>query len=409
MRQWRYAPTSSYGGPKIDEEALTVTDATVSADHKVVTLKRRRPQAEPRRLRALTAAVRRAGRHGAAEHRGVVHAQQAARATSRRSATGSTSSRTATLTGGAKFDTEHAGFTGTGFVSGIQTAGASSVKVDVNTAKAGDYRMALHYANGPNPFQGPKKMTLIVNGTSRQITLPSTGTWKTWGYYLDTVALKAGENTIELKYGAGDDGNVNLDIAAARPGGHDALRGRGGHAGRRRERADRARRATAASATSAATRTRARARRSRSTRSPTARRTSRWGYANGPNPFQGTKRVSLYVNGTFVKKVALPGHGRVAELPDADRQDRRCKAGSNDIQLSSTRATTATSTSTTWTSSRTSRSSAGPSSANDTFDGDHAGQVPLDDDPQRGRRPATPRPAASWRSRRPAVTSPAAR
>ena len=55
----------------------------------------RRPQAQPRRLRALTAAVRRAGRHEAAEHRGVVHAQQAARATSRPSATGSTSSRTA--------------------------------------------------------------------------------------------------------------------------------------------------------------------------------------------------------------------------------------------------------------------------------------------------------------------------
>ena len=39
--------------------------------------------------------------------------------------------------------------------------------------------MALRYANGPNPFQGPKKITLIVNGTSRQITLPSTGTWQT--------------------------------------------------------------------------------------------------------------------------------------------------------------------------------------------------------------------------------------
>ena len=104
-------------------------------------------------------------------------------------------------------------------MAGIQTAGASSVKVDVNAAKAGDYRMALHYANGPNPFQGPKKMTLIVNGTSRQITLPSTGTWKTWGYYLDTVALKAGENTIELKYNTGDDGNVNLDNLRLAPAG----------------------------------------------------------------------------------------------------------------------------------------------------------------------------------------------
>ena len=126
----------------------------------------------------------------------------------------------ATLPGGAKFDTEHAGYTGSGFVSGIQTAGSSSVKVDVNTAKAGDYRFALHYANGPNPFQGPKKLTLIVNGTSRQITLPSTGTWKTWGYYLDTVALngRREHDRVQVRRPT-DDGNVNLDSLRLAPAG----------------------------------------------------------------------------------------------------------------------------------------------------------------------------------------------
>ena len=39
IRQWRYVPTTQYGGPKVDEEALLVTDATVSADKKTVTLK----------------------------------------------------------------------------------------------------------------------------------------------------------------------------------------------------------------------------------------------------------------------------------------------------------------------------------------------------------------------------------
>ena len=200
---------------------------------------------------------------------------------------------------------------------------SSSVKVDVNTAKAGDYRLALHYANGPNPFQGPKKMTLIVNGTSRTITLPSTGTWKTWGYYLDTVALTGGANTIEFKYGDDRRRQRQPRLAAARARGHDALRGRGGHAGRRRQRADRAR---GLQRPGLRRRLPERGRQhdgARSTRSPTARRTSRWGYANGPNPFQGTKRLSLYVNGVFQKKVALPGHGRLAELPDAERQDHR--------------------------------------------------------------------------------------
>ncbi|MEU7799992.1 ricin-type beta-trefoil lectin domain protein [Micromonospora arborensis] len=38
IKQWRYEATANYGGPKIDEETLTVTSATLSADGKKVTL-----------------------------------------------------------------------------------------------------------------------------------------------------------------------------------------------------------------------------------------------------------------------------------------------------------------------------------------------------------------------------------
>ena len=38
VRQWRYVPTSAYGGPKVDEQALSVSSATLSADGKKVTL-----------------------------------------------------------------------------------------------------------------------------------------------------------------------------------------------------------------------------------------------------------------------------------------------------------------------------------------------------------------------------------
>ncbi|MEU0558246.1 discoidin domain-containing protein [Dactylosporangium sp. NPDC006015] len=38
VKQWRYVPTAAYGGPKIDEETLTVSSATLSADGKKVTL-----------------------------------------------------------------------------------------------------------------------------------------------------------------------------------------------------------------------------------------------------------------------------------------------------------------------------------------------------------------------------------
>ncbi|KAB1161971.1 DUF1080 domain-containing protein [Micromonospora sp. AMSO12t] len=38
VKQWRYVATAAYGGPKIDEETLSVSSATLSADGKTVTL-----------------------------------------------------------------------------------------------------------------------------------------------------------------------------------------------------------------------------------------------------------------------------------------------------------------------------------------------------------------------------------
>ena len=78
FKQWRYVPTSQYGGPKVDEETLLVTDATVSEDTQDGHAEGRRPQAGPRRARALAAPVRLEHRPGAVEHRGLVHAQLAA-------------------------------------------------------------------------------------------------------------------------------------------------------------------------------------------------------------------------------------------------------------------------------------------------------------------------------------------
>jgi hypothetical protein len=39
VKQWRYVPTAAYGGPKVDEQTLTATSATLSTDRKKVTLK----------------------------------------------------------------------------------------------------------------------------------------------------------------------------------------------------------------------------------------------------------------------------------------------------------------------------------------------------------------------------------
>ena len=235
------------------------------------------------------------------------------------------------LAGGAKFDTEHAGFTGNGFVSGIQTAGASSVKVEANMAKAGNYRMALHYAAGPNPFAGPKKMTLIVNGTSRQVTLPSTGTWKTWGYYLDTVALTAGVNTIELKYNTGDDGNVNLDNLRLAPAGTTRYEGEAGTltggANAQTEHAGYSGLGYVGGYNNQGANTTIKV---NALADGTANIVI--GYANGPNPFAGTKRLSAYVNGVFQKKISFTDTGAWNAYRTLT-SSLVLKAGSNDISF----------------------------------------------------------------------------
>ncbi len=217
VRQWTYVPTSAYGGPKVAEEELTVTGASVSADGKTVSL-------EIEGLKPNRVVHVRSPRPFESEGGEELLSTEAWYTLNTLPgyvapiSEGLYELEDGQLTGGAQFDTEHAGYTGTGFVSGFGTVGAS-VKIDVDAAKAGDYRMALRYANGPNPFDGPKKITLVVNGTSRQITLPPTGTWPNYQHHVDTVALDAGENTIELKHAAGDDGHVNLDSLRLAPAG----------------------------------------------------------------------------------------------------------------------------------------------------------------------------------------------
>ena len=329
VEQWGYAPTSAYGGPKVGEEELTVTDASVSADRKTVSLQIEglRPNRvvyvrSPRPFDAQdgTPLLSTEAWYTLNELPGYVAPVSE----------GLYELEDGLLTGGAQFDTEHAGYSGTGFVSGFGTVGAS-VAVDVNAAKAGDYRLALRYANGPNPFDGPKKITLVVNGESRQITLPATGSWPNYRLYVDDVALDAGANTIELRHAVGDDGHVNLDSLRLAPAGttrheaeaatlaggatvqteHAGFSGTGYVGGYQAQGASTTFEVTAlADAPAEVT----------------------LGYANGPHPAPGTKEVSLYVNDRFVKKLALPSTGEwnvYSTLSDT----LALRAGSNDISI----------------------------------------------------------------------------
>ncbi len=191
--------------------------------------------------------------------------------------------------------------------------------------------MALRYTNGPNPFDGPKTISLIVNGTSRQITLPATGAWTNYRLYVDGVTLQAGANTIELKHATDDVGHVNLDSLRLAPAGvqryeaeaatlaggarveteHAGFSGAGYVGGYQNEGANTTFKVTALA---------------------DAETEVVLGYANGPNPAPGTKEVSLYVNGQFVKKLALPDTGAwnvYGTLSDT----LMLRAGSNDISI----------------------------------------------------------------------------
>ena len=212
IRQWRYVPTQQYGGPKIDEEGLLVTDATVSADRKTVTLQI--DGLKPGRVVHLRSP--RPFNSADGEELWNTEAWYTLNSLPGYEApaeSGYYEAEEAQLHGSAGIDTEHSGFSGSGFVDGIENVGAG-VTFTATVDEAGTYPVHLRYANGPNPFSGPKTMALYVNGERQSNwTLPITSPsdWKAWAFVTRDLPLKAGANQITLRYETGTDGHVNLD------------------------------------------------------------------------------------------------------------------------------------------------------------------------------------------------------
>ena len=114
----------------------------------------------------------------------------------------------ASLSGGAGVNTNHTGYSGTGFVDGYWNAGATTT-FTVNTASAGNYNVTLRYANATSIT---RTVTIYVNSAKiRQTSLANLANWDTWGDLVETLTLNSGNNTIAYKYDTGDNGNINLD------------------------------------------------------------------------------------------------------------------------------------------------------------------------------------------------------
>ena len=114
----------------------------------------------------------------------------------------------ALLGGAANIEYNHIGYTGTGFVAGFGTQGTfATFTVDVTSA--GVYDVFMRYAQDAGPSQ---TLSLYVNGTKvRQISLPNTGGWPSYGTKSESVTLNAGGNTITYKNDPGDQGGLNMD------------------------------------------------------------------------------------------------------------------------------------------------------------------------------------------------------
>ncbi|MGW5849051.1 cellulase family glycosylhydrolase [Streptomyces sp. NPDC055254] len=99
----------------------------------------------------------------------------------------------ATVSRGA-VESDHAGFTGTGFVN-YDNASGSYVEWTVNAARAGDAAINLRYANGTT---SNRPLTITVNGATAASgkAFNGTGAWTNWATSGLTAALRAGSNTI---------------------------------------------------------------------------------------------------------------------------------------------------------------------------------------------------------------------
>ncbi len=116
-------------------------------------------------------------------------------------------------------DSDHAGFSGTGFCNTDNAVGAAIVWT-VSTPAAGTATLSFRYANGTTTS---RPMTVSVNGSTvgSALTFAGTGAWTTWQTATVTASLVAGSNTVQLTSTTANGGpNVDwleVDSAAAPP------------------------------------------------------------------------------------------------------------------------------------------------------------------------------------------------
>jgi alpha-L-fucosidase len=119
-----------------------------------------------------------------------------------------------TYSAGSTVDSDHAGYSGTGFVNTANEAGAY-VEWSVSSTAARNAAVTIRYANGGTT---DRPMDVSVNGSAVQAgrSFGPTGAWTTWTGSTLTVPLTAGANTIRVTATSAG-GAPNLDHLDVEP------------------------------------------------------------------------------------------------------------------------------------------------------------------------------------------------
>lgn len=129
----------------------------------------------------------------------------------------------AELSGGSTNASDHSGSSGSGFVAGLTQVGAG-IKWDINNnSGAGDYTIAIRYANakGGDGLYMPRTLSLYVDSVKTQISLGTTADWDSWNLFKINEYLSPGMHSLKIVCNSEDTYNVNIDWLAIFPVGAD--------------------------------------------------------------------------------------------------------------------------------------------------------------------------------------------
>ena len=111
---------------------------------------------------------------------------------------------------GVSVNTNHPGYTGTGFVDGFETVG-DSITWTIDFPETGDYSFVFHYANATG---ATATRNVYVDGRFLgQVSFANQVNWVTWAAdaWIQIEGLTAGTHSVTLKYDSDNIGAINVD------------------------------------------------------------------------------------------------------------------------------------------------------------------------------------------------------